>query len=451
MSSPDPGQAMTRRQFIGAIASGPVACGSFPSRAASPEGSKRFLLSAEGCGRATGYAEANKIITLGDRTHVAWLDSPPEGFRVRVRTLNRGTGEWSPTYTIGEAYDNHGGPALTVDRDGFLHIAYYPHHHPFRYRRSKRPNDASEWEDEILFGEKLTYPTLVCGPDSTLYFTARRSFKTKPWEVELWSKKPGESWTRRGAILRSRHKGYAHFQESLAWGPDHKTLHLCCRFHENSDRNAYGRLQTVAYMRSEDAGRTWLRSDGSRINAPASVEEIEVLARGGVDKEKGLRAGCLAVDPKTGKPSLVYSVTEGGSAQTLIATPNDRGAWERANLTAQLPKDLRNHNLIMAGGLSFDEAGRLHGAAQIQQARKGESTWGNPSNEALRLVRDETTGAFLFHFASNVNSKISNWLPNIERSTGFNEVKDRPGIIFTSGGPGEKNTQLMKNEVWWAG
>ena len=58
------------------------------------------LLSEHGCGRATAYGDCNKIITLQDKTHVAWLDSIAEGFRVRARTLDRKTNEWSPTYTV---------------------------------------------------------------------------------------------------------------------------------------------------------------------------------------------------------------------------------------------------------------------------------------------------------------------------------------------------------------
>ena len=444
---------MTRRQFLATVGGGILGAGVSNSFAADGGAAthKRFLLSEQGCGRATGYAEANKIVTVGDRTHVAWLDSPAEGFRVRVRTLNRRTGEWSRTHTVGEAHDNHGGPALTVDNDGYLHIVYFPHHHPFRHRRSKRPNDASDWEEETRFGEKLTYPTLVCGPDNTLYFTARRSFREKPWEVELWSKKPGRDWARSGAVLRSRHKGYAHFQESLAWGPDHRTLHLCCRFHENSDKNAYGRLQTVAYMKSEDFGRTWRRSDGARIQAPASVDDIEVLAKGGVDREVGLRAGCMAVDPRTGRAHLIYSVTENGEGRVFTATSDGKGAWSRVDLSAQLQSKLQGRDLIMAGGLSFSGSGALHGAAQIQKAKEGESTWGNPSNESLRFVRDAQGGPFKFSFASRPDPERSQWLPNIERATGFNKVPDRPGIIYTSGGPGGKNTELLSNRVYWAG
>ena len=103
----------------------------------------------------------------------------------------------------------------------------------------------------------------------------------------------------------------------------------------------------------------------------------------------------------------------------------------------------------MAGGLSFSDSRSLHGAAQIQKAKAGESTWGNPSNESLRFERDANSSSFKFSFASEVNPKVSQWLPNIERATGFNRVADRPGIIYTSGGPGVKNTDLLSNDVYW--
>ena len=121
------------------------------------------LLSAHGCGRATAYPQENKIVTLGDAVHVAWLDSVADGFRVRIRTLDRTSGTWSETHTIGEAYDNHGGPALVCDSQGYLHVAYYPHHHAIRYRRSLRPGDASAWTDEELIGDGYSYPKLAVG------------------------------------------------------------------------------------------------------------------------------------------------------------------------------------------------------------------------------------------------------------------------------------------------
>ena len=72
------------------------------------------LISSRGCECATSLT-GNKIITHEGKRHVAWLDSTEEGYFDRVRTLDRKTGQWSPTYTLGRASDNHGCPAMTMD------------------------------------------------------------------------------------------------------------------------------------------------------------------------------------------------------------------------------------------------------------------------------------------------------------------------------------------------
>jgi len=72
--------------------------------------SDRVVLSSEGSGRATAYIESPKIISFEGKTHVAWLDTPAEGFRIRIKTLDHATGHWSESTDIGEAIDNHGGP-----------------------------------------------------------------------------------------------------------------------------------------------------------------------------------------------------------------------------------------------------------------------------------------------------------------------------------------------------
>lgn len=432
---------MKRRQFTQLMATSAL----WPVLPAKAADDKPHQLSSVGCGRATGYAEANKIITIGNRTHVAWLDSPAEGFRVRVATLNRNSGKWSRPITVGNAHDNHGGPALTCDSEGYLHIVYYTHHHPFRYRRSKLPNDASEWDDEQFIGDKLTYPTLVCAKDNSLYLTARRSDKN-PWWVELWEKPPGRAWLKVGPIMVSRHKGYAHFQESLSWGPDHKTLHLCCRFHELSDKSSYGRLQTVAYMKSTDFGRTWQRSDDSLIKTPATVEKIEVIARGGEDFKQTLRAGCLAVSPK-GMPHLLFSIKANNRNHTYLTVLDSNGKWQRTDLHDHLPKTWQDYNLTMAGGLAFDAKGILHGVAQLQTGQRGPKIWGDPTNEIVKFV--QRGNRFEFRALSEFDPKVSHWLPSIERPTGHNLVPTLPGVLFTGGPAGVGNKDLISNNVYW--
>jgi len=428
-----------------AVAAGGRLKAGAPAEQAAARG---FLLSAEGCGRASGYAEANKIVTWRGRTHAAWLDSPPEGFRVRIRSLDRRTGRWSPVCTVGEAHDNHGGPALAVDSRGYLHVAYFPHHHPMRYRRSRRPNDASAWTPAERFGKRCTYPTLLVGPDDSLYLSCRESTQRR-WAVNLYVRRPSGPWRLAGAVLQSRFPGYAHFQEALAWGPDHKTLHLSCRIYEGPG----GRHQTVGYLVSRDAGRSWRRADGRAVAMPATSDTVDVIDSLGAAAPRAggqsLRCGAVAVDP-AGVPHVLYSRADESGGDLLLARPDGQGKWRRRSIGRQSASLWPGWLLKMPGGLTFDQDGRLHAVATLcRPGRDGkERLWGHPTNEVvwLELAGD---GALLDAALLTARDHTTpRWLPNLERPTGFNLVA-RPGLIYTAGGAGRRNTDLLSNKVYW--
>lgn len=455
---------MTRREFIGYLAAigATVICPpvrSHPSAAqAASKRASRFWVSSNGCGRATAYPNQNKIVTLGNSTHVTWLDVTPDGFWVRIRTLDRRTDQWSPVFTVGQARDNHGGPALAVDSQGYLHIAYGPHDSPICYRRSKRPNVASEWEEEIRFGQMCTYPVLVIGQDDTLYLTNRRDFPRwgpdPPPAVDLWTKRPGEPWQGPVAILRSRYDGYADFGQSMVWSPDHRTLHVCCLFHEKSDSQADGRLQTIGYMLTRDFGRFWQRSDGSPIVMPATAETIEVLASGGVDQKRVLDVGGIATDA-SGVPHIVYSVEEHNRGWLILAAPRSCGGWHYVMLNEFLPREWANWQVVYPAGVTFDRQNRIIVVATLQNVRSDERNpvtfryWGHPSNEVVRFWASNMHSRFTFGFVSKPKPALSQWLPSVERPTGFNPIPINPGILYTAGPPGEKLSDVLANDVFW--
>ena len=255
---------MNRRQFL--ATTGIVACTTAWAQPPAPEypPADRFVLSTQGSGRATAYSEANKVVTFHGKTHASWLDATDEGFRVRIRTLDHGTGQWSDIYTIGDGFDNHGGPALTVDSQGYLHVAYYAHHHPMRCRKSLRPNDASEWTEYTEVGDKISYPTLVCGADDSLILTCRRSDKPEPWSCMLFTKPASGPWDSGRKLLLAKEPGYAQFMDAFAWSPDHKTLHMSFWFYGGDP----GIGKTIGYLRSPD-GRRHLDPAGRNARRPA--------------------------------------------------------------------------------------------------------------------------------------------------------------------------------------
>ena len=438
---------MDRRDFLirGSIFSGMCWAGSRASAQTQPP-FPSTLLSQEGCGRATGYAEANKIVTWQGKTHVAWLDSPPEGFRVRIRSLDLATGKWSPVYTIGEAFDNHGGPTLTVDSQGYLHVAYYPHHHPMRYRRSLRPNDASEWSPPEEVGERVTYPTLVCGPNDTLYLTCRQSNKETPWTTNLYVKAPGSPWEGPQILLQAEKLGYAHFMDALAWGPDRETLHLACRIYDGKPARGH----TIGYLRSPDRGKT-----GPATTAPPwNSQSPPSPSMPSIKPAKEPAWACAPPVwplPGTAAPFILCATYDTLPAEAWVAYPGADGAWQNRKMRPELPDHLRDWGLITPGGIAFNDTGALFVALTLIKPENLQDTtmWGNPSSEVIVFVSEDGGQRFRACPVTQPDPAVARWLPNIERPTGHNRIAGAPGLVYTSGPPGAKNTDLLANEVYW--
>ena len=406
----------------------------------SDAGENLVLLSETGCGRATAYPDANKIITFQDKTHVVWLDSVAEGFRVRSRTLDRKTHQWSPTYTVGEAYDNHGGPALTVDSSGYLHIISYPHHHPFRYRRSVRPNDASEWEQEIEVGERCTYPMMVCGPDDTLYLTARQSRGSEPWCVNLYIKPPDAPWQEPITVFQDDEEGYVCFQQPLAWGQDRRTLHMTLYiFDEN-------RSYTVGYLRSPDSGKTWERADGTPVPLPATRETVTLIDT----EHKDLSSGSIAVDGES-VPHLLYCTCPFFSlpSEAWIVWLDERGKWHRRSLASELSKEWAGWSPGPHGALHIAPDGRIFVVMSLMNLESlSDNNWGHKSSEIIGLQAPNIGGKFSVELLSKPDMTVPHWIPNLERPTGHNRV-GVPSVIYTAGVAGAGCDDILSNGVYW--
>lgn len=431
-----------------------------------------FLLSSNGSGRATAYEQTNKIVTSENKTHVAWLNSDtvdPESksLAVQIRTLNHKTNKWSETYTIGHAYDNHGGPALAIDSKGFLHAVYHPHHGPMHYRKSIRPNDASEWGEEILISDKLTYPALVVGPDNTLYLVCRRrnTGPSRPWEVQLFTKKANASWSEPQKIIQATEGRYSQFQTSLAWGPNHKTLHLTARIYGDSPR--WG--SCVGYMKSLDFGKTWQTYTGKPIALPATRETIDSVVatphnlRASFESASALRGGAIAID-KSGIPHILYSTlktTQNSGSNVKLATPinhiaciakpDGKGGWKKTLLNEKFSALPKSWGLGLPGGLVFSEKNKMYVTLTMSPEVPNEDFWARKANEVIMAESTDQGQTFKAKIISKQNPNVPNWLPNIERPTGHNVVKS-PCLIFTSGIAGSHHHEQLENKVYfWGG
>ncbi len=431
----------------------------FSAAIGAAEASPGFVLSEQGSGRATAYPPTNKIVTRDGRTHVTWLDAADDTFWVRIRTLDHQTGRWSEPVTVAQAQDNHGGAALAIDAEGYLHLAYYPHHDAMRYRRSLRPHDASAWSAEERFGYNLTYPVLMVTPGGGLLLTARRSYDSHeafappvaslPWETELWSRAPGTSrWERVGPLLRARFPGYAQFAEAFWWGEGGRTLHLACRIYETDYRGDRTVHTTVGYLMSHDEGRTWTRRDGSAVALPASADDLDVVARGRSAESTVLVGGGVVADGND-RPLVLYSTVNTEGAKTWLAHPSAEGPWQARDLSNFLDLREPGWELNLPGAITRSADGTITIAVTLQRLGPGESWWAHPSNEVARLWSRDGE-----HFEVAISAPADptrpRWLPNLERDTGHHSVSGTVGIIFTDGEAGSTNDDMVSNRViWW--
>ncbi len=423
---------MTKRV---AVASGVVLVSAAPGLAAGATGRsdlailRDHTLSSSGSTRATAYSMSNKIVTVGGRTYVTWLDTKAV---IRLQSFDRKTGSPSAALRLGQGVDNHAGPAMTVDVAGNLHVVFGPHHGPFQYRCTTRPGDMASWSPVTTVGEKCTYPSLVCAPDGTLHLTCRGG--GAPFKLHYYRKPPGGDWI--GPVTLADAdvpNGYTQFGNPLAVAPD-GTLHLAFHFYDLHP--AAGKA--AGYMRSSDGGKTWTDSRGKPLALPVTPKTAELVASGA---DLDVRVGNIALD-RRGRPwFLVIHLRR--KPQDAVLWHHDGKAWRETPLNAWVCRTVCPHAQCTGGTLSFGTDGRLFVALGIVAGKPG---WGAPAGEIALLVSADGGQTFTGQMISPPDAKTPNWLASLERSTGHNAV-DVPWLMYTHGHPGKGCTPKDKTEV----
>lgn len=380
---------------------------------------RTFELSTTGSTRGTAYAMSNKVVHLGDQLHVAWLDSIAN---IMVRTLDLAANTWSEPRLVGVGVDNHAGPSLASDSRGYLHIVFGPHHGPMTYRRSLRPNDSSAWTAPVEFGEALTYPSLVCGPDDTLYMAARGG--PNPPALVLHRKPAGGEWSPRITILEPDiPPGYTQYTNSLAVDARGR-LHLAFHVYDQH-QTAAGKL--AGYLRSDDGGETWRRADGTPVPLPCKRHEVDVL-----EDDAGLdcRVGGLTVDAD-GNPYLLVNHGKLHGRQPWL-WHHDGTAWRQTDLGPAIEAVAPQRIGIANGTCCIATDGTLY----VVYAVTVNGKWGDPSAETIALWSTDQGRTFRGLPVSVPDPQAAQWLPSIERNVGHNPV-DVPWLIWTAGLVGE--------------
>ena len=416
------------------------------------------LISELGSERAT-TGPGNNIVTHDDKTHVVWQDAEKpgkSGYVNRIRTLDRKSNKWLPAVTLGPGIDNHARPTIAIDSQGGLHVVLSGHNTPMMYRRSVRPNDASEWTKPQPIDDG-TYPMLVCGPDDVLVVASRPKTHSG---MNLYLKTGDDSaWKPRPHILRrnAKYNGYAGYNVSLAWGAD-GTLHLSADVYEGTGYTKNrGTHQSILYMKSRDLGTSWTKADGSPLSEEIDPTEPDVLAEidlgpKGPAQPARLRNGGVAVDSKNW-PFVYFTEAENGVGRPRLMTLDDKSHWQDRPLAAAFEKQWPDATVLGARGhlTITDEA--LHVLVEF-------STKTPPGKTVERFSRNIGVG-LLTSRDSGRTFEARELLPidparqlsqvGFERQTGHNDLRGRlPSLIVTDGLQRYPVAgEVIQNKVFW--
>jgi len=246
--------------------------------------------------------------------------------------------------------------------------------------------------------------------------------------------------------MAARDEGYSHFQEAMVWGKDHRALHLSTRMYGGKP----GRAHTVGYMKSPDLGKTWQRADGTPIELPATQDTIDRIDSDHGKGDRSFRCGSIALGPGN-TPYILYSDASRRPSAVFVAKPGE-GGWEKASLIRSVGKVCPGWWAAMPGGLCFAQDGTAHVCLTAEpvadEAKAKAGGWGEEKQEVLWLQSRDFFKTVEGRRVSPQDPECPHWLPNMERPTGQHAVT-APGIIYTAGTRGDKNTDTVSNGVYW--
>ena len=318
----------------------------------------------------TDPRQDSNIAYYGGRTHIAYESNESLGYveaypgpsgtggKIKVSTYDQVKQQWLGPFTVSEkpVYDDHGYPVMVADSQGYLHVVYDGHQVPLKYKRSLRPNDASEWTEAELVGERGTYPHLIVGPNDTLFlFYRERGTKYDRW-VEVMSTRSGGAWSNPTTVLDAQFvkddpaNNWCVYVNKVHLGQDGAIYMIWTWMDESVSPSI---LMDVGFARSSDYGQTWTMADGT-------VYSLPILRTGSYEK---IWAGEYASMHAT------IAASKSGSVVALLFEYDSK--WENSKMHQRLWDGASWSSSVVATGLLFgnivmDSSGVLRGLAMTE-------------------------------------------------------------------------------------
>jgi hypothetical protein len=359
----------------------------------------------------TDPRQDSNIVYYSGRTHFAYESSEGMGYTetfpgpsgtggyIKVISFDYATNQWLGPFTVSDkpVYDNHGYPVLTVDSNGYLHIVYDGHQIPLKYKRSLRPNDASEWTSAEQLGQIGTYPHLFVNAQNTLFLFYRERGGYDRWTEVMQTKPVGGSWSAATTILDAEWKNtldnnFGVFVPSVCLGLDN-AIYITWIWQDDRDNLSeisYG----VGFAKSVDFGQTWTRADGTPYTLPIKRSDNQEKLWNGVYPNYSPTS--IAANAQ-GQVVVLLSNFNSDWSSPVIYERLWSGSWSNVTVANGLlfPNIMIDGNGV-ARGLTMRYA---NGSITYMEAKPPYTTWtftdtGAPTGSYVPTVLSRASGTF---------------------------------------------------------
>lgn len=273
----------------------------------------------------SGCAAKYTLLTEPPYQFVAYYDSA-RYMTIAQRLLSEKT--WTKTRLPSRVgWDAHNYITMTLDQKGYLHVSGNMHVDSLVYFQSEKPYDAGSLKQQTsLIGTEehaVTYPEFFEAPNGDLIFTYRTGSSGKGNQVYNRYHAETNEWSRLldVPLIDGEGKSNAYLHGPVAGADGY--FHLIWVWRMNPDANANC---NISYAKSDDLVH-WMRSDGTPLELPMTMENCEVIDP--VPVGNGLLNGNTKIGFDTKNRVIVsyHKYDEDGNIQIYNAR-KEKGGWE---------------------------------------------------------------------------------------------------------------------------
>lgn len=403
-----------------------------------------------------------------------------------ITAYDHGTDAWLGTYRVGvnpHTTDPHGGPAIFLDPQGYIHVLFGAHNtRPLLHARSRRPYDISAWVqagalkwDESGTGFFATYPqpSIDASGGVWLFFRRGNQPNGQPGDAGLdWqfirsidSSSGAIAWSVAETVLDAMPTTPTPQPNDTWYADSHLDregrLHVAFVLRDASSTDPFVREHLYYLYRDTDG--TYRNADGEQIEIPWTRGSAGPSCT--VSDLTGEQVNQVVVEVDVdGRPGILYLAGTHAPSPSYYWKFAHRvgGAWEQATITStdnffdagtfEFQDDGSIEAFLTCGGLPDDQAipaeadyatrgGNIERwvsndggstwpvRSELKQSKDASARYNNPQivsggSDDARLVFSEWNND-----AANFIHKVYLW-----GSSGFKQRQFTPGILRLQGG-----------------